>query len=53
MLKDAIDGGDESVRDAALRMRLTALDRQSMVLLGDPTATLPALPSKVPPDCAD
>ena len=30
-------------RDAALRTQLAALDRQSMVILGDPTAALPAL----------
>jgi hypothetical protein len=51
MLKDQIDEGDEDARAPALRMRLTALDRQSAVLLGDPTAILPALPSKQLPDC--
>jgi hypothetical protein len=28
----------------ALRCRLTAYDRQSLVILGDPTAALPPLP---------
>ncbi|GAB90145.1 hypothetical protein GORHZ_085_00120 [Gordonia rhizosphera NBRC 16068] len=47
-LKDRIDeGADERIilPDAA-RVRLTAVDRESLVVLGDPTATLPPLPSK-------
>ncbi len=35
--------GDLTVRPRLTRLRLTALDRQSMVLLGDPTVTLPPL----------
>jgi lactam utilization protein B len=35
----------KNARVAALRSQLTALDRQSMVILGDPTACLPPLPS--------
>jgi hypothetical protein len=35
--------GDTSVREALTRLRLTALDRQSLVLLGDPTVTMPPL----------
>jgi hypothetical protein len=35
--------GDASQRPRLTRLRLSALDRQSMVLLGDPTVTLPAL----------
>jgi hypothetical protein len=36
-------GGDETVRARLTRLRLTALDRQSMVILGDPTVALPPL----------
>lgn len=43
-LHDVLAGGDTSVRDALTRLRLTAIDRQSLVLLGDPTVTLPTLP---------
>jgi hypothetical protein len=35
--------GDQSQRSRLTRLRLAALDRQSMVLLGDPTVTLPPL----------
>jgi hypothetical protein len=35
--------GDLTVRAQLTRLRLTAFDRQSMVLLGDPTVTLPPL----------
>lgn len=35
--------GNADASLAALRTQLTALDRQSMVILGDPTACLPAL----------
>jgi hypothetical protein len=35
--------GDVTVRARLTRLRLTAFDRQSMVLLGDPTVTLPPL----------
>jgi hypothetical protein len=35
--------GDQSQRPRLTRLRLSALDRQSMVLLGDPTVTLPPL----------
>jgi len=35
--------GDESQRPRLTRLRLSALDRQSLVLLGDPTVTLPPL----------
>lgn len=38
-----LNGGDGSVLEAMTRLRLTALDRQSLVLLGDPTVALPAL----------
>lgn len=40
---DAINDGDTSARAAALRAQLTALDRQSLVILGDPTVVLPPL----------
>jgi hypothetical protein len=39
-LRSALDNGDTSVRDQLTRLRLSAIDRQSLVLLGDPTATL-------------
>lgn len=48
-LADARDGIDELVegaRDDATYYRLTALDRQSLVILGDPTVVLPPLPSQ-------
>lgn len=38
-----INRGIEGAELAALRTQLTALDRQSMVILGDPTACLPPL----------
>ncbi len=37
----ALDDGDASVRPELTWLRLTALDRQALVLLGDPTVTLP------------
>lgn len=40
---DKLADGDASVRPLLTRLRLTALDRQSLVLLGDPTVTLPAI----------
>jgi hypothetical protein len=49
--RDQVDSGDETARSSALRLRLTALDRQSTVILGDPTAILPALPSAARPTC--
>lgn len=36
-------GGDAVARQRALSARLSALDRQGIVVLGDPTAVLPAL----------
>ncbi|MEO6715198.1 MAG: hypothetical protein ABIM89_17500 [Mycobacteriales bacterium] len=42
--RQKLNAGDTSVRDTLTRLRLTAIDRQSLVLLGDPTVTLPALP---------
>jgi hypothetical protein len=44
-LNDRLNNADTTVREALTRTRLTALDRQSLVLLGDPTATLPDLAS--------
>jgi hypothetical protein len=35
--------GDVTLRERLTRLRLTAFDRQSLVLLGDPTVTLPPL----------
>jgi hypothetical protein len=40
---DTFIAGDTSLRARLTRLRLTALDRQSLVLLGDPTVTLPDL----------
>lgn len=36
----ALEGGDPRVREELTWLRLTALDRQSLVLLGDPTVTI-------------
>lgn len=44
-LQQQLAGGDRSVRETLTRLRLTALDRQSLVLLGDPTVTIPPLPT--------
>ena len=49
-LKDRLDErGDITVLPDATRVRLTAVDRESLVVLGDPTATLPPLPSRRSP----
>ena len=40
---DEVDLGIPGARTAALRSQLTALDRQSMVILGDPTACITPL----------
>jgi hypothetical protein len=42
-IRAAVADGDISRRPVLTRLRLSALDRQSMVLLGDPTVTLPPL----------
>ncbi|GCD99146.1 hypothetical protein [Embleya hyalina] len=42
-LRESSAGGDTSVRETLTRLRVSALDRQSLVLPGDPTAALPAL----------
>lgn len=42
-LNDRLRGGDASVIEKMTRLRLSAIDRQSLVLLGDPTVSLPAL----------
>ncbi len=39
--REQLDAGDLSVRPRLTRLRLSALDRQSLVLFGDPTAVLP------------
>jgi hypothetical protein len=38
-----VGGGVAGAREAALRAQLMAIDRQSMVILGDPTVALPPL----------
>jgi hypothetical protein len=42
-LRDKLIGADLTVRDELTRLRVSAIDRQSLVLLGDPTVTLPSL----------
>ncbi|GAA1955864.1 hypothetical protein GCM10009798_13920 [Nocardioides panacihumi] len=39
--RDRINGGDDAELPKALTERLTALDRQSLVILGDPTVAVP------------
>ena len=39
--RDRINAGEDEQIPAALNARLTALDRQSLVILGDPTVALP------------
>jgi hypothetical protein len=41
--RERVDRGQADARSDAMRLKLTALDRQSLVILGDPTACLPAL----------
>jgi hypothetical protein len=41
---EQVNAGESSARAAATLSQLTALDRQSMVVLGDPTVALPPLP---------
>jgi hypothetical protein len=43
---DLLNAGDATVLKPMTRLRLTALDRQSLVLLGDPTVTLAGQPGK-------
>ena len=50
--RDSLDRGDQSQRPALFRLRLTALDFQSIVILGDPTVCLPPLHSQIPDDAA-
>lgn len=45
--RKAVDRFDDGARDAATYYRLTACDRQSLVILGDPTVVMPPLPSQV------
>jgi hypothetical protein len=45
-LRDALNDGDGTVLHDATRIRLTAIDRESLVILGDPTVALPPLPSQ-------
>lgn len=42
-LLDKLAQGLTEVRENLTRLRLSAIDRQSLVLLGDPTVTLPPL----------
>jgi len=39
-LLDDLNAGHTEVRNTLTRVRLAAIDRQSLVLLGDPTVTL-------------
>jgi hypothetical protein len=43
-LAEQLNANDTAVLPRMTRLRLTAWDRQSLVLLGDPTVTLPPLP---------
>lgn len=42
---DGVNRGESRLRDAALYNKLVAMDRQTLVILGDPTVALPALHS--------
>ena len=42
--RQAFTASNTELLDEMARLRLTAIDRQSLVLLGDPTVTLPPLP---------
>ena len=42
--RQAFTANNTELLDEMARLRLTAIDRQSLVLLGDPTVTLPPLP---------
>ena len=44
--RDEINRRVAGAREAATYYRLTATDRESLVILGDPTAIIPALPSQ-------
>ncbi len=44
--RKAIDRGTAGARDLATYYRLTASDRESLVILGDPTVVIPPLPSQ-------
>lgn len=44
--RDDVDVLKPGARDRATYTKLTAIDRQSLVILGDPTATIPLLPSQ-------
>ena len=41
-----VDAAVDGARDRATYYKLTALDRESLVVLGDPTVLLPPLPSQ-------
>jgi hypothetical protein len=45
--RNAVDAFEPGARDRATYYRLTASDRQSLVILGDPTVAIPPLPSQV------
>ena len=45
--RDAVDALTPGARDDATYYRLTASDRESLVILGDPTVAIPPLPSQV------
>lgn len=47
--RDELNAGNAAARADAFRIRLTAHDRQSLVILGDPTVTVPPLPSRRQP----
>ena len=45
--RNQVDAEVEGARDRATYFKLTALDRESLVVLGDPTVRLPKLPSQL------
>jgi hypothetical protein len=47
--RDAINAMVDGARDLAIYYKLTAGDRESLVILGDPTAAIPPLPSQAAP----
>lgn len=44
--REGVNGRVPGARDDATYYKLTAIDRQSLVILGDPTAVIPPLPSQ-------
>ena len=47
--RNDVDAAVPGARDRATYYKLTALDRESLVILGDPTVMVPPLPSQLGP----